>query len=278
VGIGAEVKGPPLTFILAALASFECLGQPGAGVRVELTIRDLPVDLKKQEQEVRENVQVGIEMWTKLVVAKPVSIEVELKFQPWPARGAGRSLTGVPLGGEKVNGRTLLEEGMPYELRTGIDPNGSSPDVEIILDPEYAKTIWWDPNPRTRRRPMPANMLDAVSVISHEIGHAMGFNGRIDPKSGQFTGNELSTYDRWVEFDGKDFFFNGPAAMKVFRKKIPLSKTQTNYHHFGEPGPRLDRRLKDALMNGLFFEYGKRYVVSDLDIAVLADCGLELRK
>jgi hypothetical protein len=266
--------------LLAAIGavSSTCLGQQPTSVHVDLTIRDLPDDLKRQEQDVRENVLVAVEMWTKLVVTKPVSIEIELKFQPWPARGAGRSLTGVPLGGEKVNGEMLLEEGMPHELRTGVDPNGSGTDVEVVLDPEYTKTIWWDPSPRTRRRPMPNNKLDSVSVLAHEIGHAMGFNGRIDPKTGQIPGGEISTYDRWVEFDGKDFFFNGPAAIKAYRKKIPLSKTLTNYHHFGEPGPRLDRKLKDDLMTGSYFEYGKRYVVSDLDIAVLADCGLETRK
>jgi hypothetical protein len=31
-------------------------------------------------------------------------------------------------------------------------------------------------------------------------------------------------------------------------------------------------------MNGIFMEYGKRYFVTDLDIAVLSDCGLELKK
>jgi hypothetical protein len=31
-------------------------------------------------------------------------------------------------------------------------------------------------------------------------------------------------------------------------------------------------------MNGLFMQHGKRYVLSDLDRAILADCGLELKK
>src|SRR5262245_689473 len=120
------MRGTVIIFILAAIARISCLAQPPAGVRVDLTIRNLPEDLKRQEQDIREDVLVAMEMWTKRVVAKPVSIEIELKFQPWASRGAGRSLTAVPLGGEKIDGRTLLEEGLPHELRTGNDPNGTA--------------------------------------------------------------------------------------------------------------------------------------------------------
>jgi hypothetical protein len=106
----------------------------------------------------------------------------------------------------------------------------------------------------------------------------MGFNGRLDPKTGRPTGGEISTYDRWVEFEGNEFSFTGPAATKVYRKKVPLSHTVTNYHHFGEPGPKLDRNLKEDLMNGIVMQYGRRYSVSALDIAILSDCGLEVLK
>ena len=72
--------------------------------------------------------------------------------------------------------------------------------------------------------------------------------------------------------------YNGATAVKAYRKPIPLSKTQNNYHHFGEPGPKLDRKLNDDLMNGLFMQYEKRYKISDLDLAILSDCGLPIRK
>ncbi len=234
--------------------------------------------LDAYEQTVKENILAAAHLWADVVISKPCSIEIDFSIQPWPARGFGRSSTAVPLGGEKVNGKAVLEEGMAHELRTGNDPNGASPDVEMAFDPEYVKTLWWDPNPRSRTRPMPNNKLDAVSVIAHEIGHAIAFNGRLDPKRGSPTGGEISPYDKCVIFDGQDFFFTGATTAKLYRKQVPLSKTQNNYHHFGEPGNRLDRKLKDDLMNGIFMEYGKRYIVSALDIAVLVDCGLEVKK
>jgi hypothetical protein len=247
-------------------------------VTIDIAFGDLPPDLKRQEQDIKANILAAAQLWTRYIVAKPCTIEIDFKIKPWPARGFGHSMMGVPLKGEKVDGKSLVEEGAAHELRTGIDPNGAIPDVEMAFDPEYVKTMWWDPNPKTRTRPVPPNVLDAVSVIAHELGHAFGFNGRRDPKTGQINGGELSPYDRWVTYDGANFLFNGPTAIKTYRKPIPLSKTQTNYHHFGEPGPKLDRKLKDDLMNGLFMEYGKRYSVRDLDLAVLADCGLEVKK
>lgn len=246
-------------------------------VRFDLSLPDLPAEMKPLEQQIKENVLAAAGMWSEVVVAKPCSIEIVLKIKPWPSRGFGHSMVGVPLAGQKVEGKSIVEEGMGHELRTGADPNGSAPDVELAFDPEYVKTMWWDPKPRSRTRPVPSNMLDAVSVIAHELGHAIGFNGRLDPKTGQASRGEMSPYDRWVHFDGTNFFFTGPAAIKVYRKEIPLSTIQNNYHHFGEPGPKLDRKLKDDLMNGIFMEYGKRYSVSPLDIAILADCGLVVR-
>jgi hypothetical protein len=266
-----------LALVLEVATAGRSHGQQEA-VNLNITIQELPADMKPLEKDIRENIVAAANLWLRAVVAKRCSIEIEFKIKPWPARGFGHSVAGVLLPGEKANGKHLVEEGMAHELRTGTDPNGAEPDVEIAFDPEYVKTMWWDPNPRSRTRPVPSDKLDAVSVIAHELGHAIGFNGRIDPKTGQPTAGELSPYDRWVTYEGGNFSFTGPAATKAYHKPIPLSKTQTNYHHFGEPGPKLDRKLKDDLMNGIFMEYGKRYVVSGIDLAVLTDCGLEVRE
>ena len=80
-----------------------------------------------------------------------------------------------------------------------------------------------------------------------------------------------------MNFDGTNFFFTGPAAAKLYRKPVPLSKTQNNYHQFAEPGSRLDPKLKNDLMTWIFMEYGKRYVVSSPALAILEDWGLSVK-
>src|SRR6478735_751739 len=195
---------PACLAILSWSTIHQVSAQGESSVRFELTIHDVPAELKSLEPNIRENVLVAAETWTRLFVIKPVSVEIDFTFKPWPNRGAGRSLSAVPMPGEKAEGRQVLEEGLPHELRTGSDPNGTQPDVEIVLDPDYAKTIWWDPKPRSRTRPVPNDKLDGMSVMLHELGHAMGFNGRLDPKTGRPSGGEISTYDRAVEYDGKD--------------------------------------------------------------------------
>ena len=140
--------------------------------------------------------------------------------------------------------------------------------------------MWFDPDPRTRRARLPKpeeQRLDAYSVILHELGHALGFNGYRDPGTGELPGQHLSSYDRWVERQGKYLFFNGPQARKSYGGPVPLSRTIANYHHFGEPGRAGETRLRKDPMNGFVLEWSQRYEISPLDLAILADCGLKPR-
>ena len=183
----------------------------------------------------------------------------------------------VPLKAEKHDGKFVTEEGLPHKLRTGEDRREPGPDVEIAFDPVYFKTLWFDPNPRMRRAPVPNDKLDALSIFLHELGHAMGFNGFMNPDTGNFSGAYMSTYDRWVTRKGSEFFFNGPATVKLYGRPVPLARRNNNYHHLGDNVLGVDPRLRYDLMNGAFMEYGRRYTISPLDLAILEDCGLPVK-
>jgi hypothetical protein len=250
---------PPRFFVLLiallGLSRGMACAQTGA-VQFQLTIEPLPEEFAKIEPVIRNHILTAAQTWVDHIQCKPCSIEIN---------------------GEKQGDKPISEEGWAHELRTGEDPNGAQPDVEMAFDPAYFRTLWFDPDPKVRRRLVPKDKLDAMSVILHELGHAIGFNGHIDMATGLSKDGVLSPYDRWVTFDGSNYFFNGPSAVKLYHKPIPLGKTNNNYHHLGEVGPRLDRKLKEDLMNGVVMEYGKRYFISDLDLAVLEDCGLTVK-
>ena len=127
-------------------------------------------------------------------------------------RATGRSVTSSFV--ESAGGFNIFEQGAGAEIRTGFDPNGSTPDIEIVLGLNYlANELWFDPDPSMRNAVVPSNRTDAMSVFLHELGHALGYNGWINGTNGSFPGNFKSTFDRWVTFDGAVFLFTGPQAI-----------------------------------------------------------------
>ncbi|MGZ3499661.1 MAG: PEP-CTERM sorting domain-containing protein [Vulcanimicrobiaceae bacterium] len=223
------------------------------------------------------HVQAAGSDWGKFI-ASNASLDVSVSFQTNPAitpLSTGRSFVSVPIGTRA--GAVLLQDGAVYELRTGTDPNGSSADIDLVFGANYlANELWFDPNPFTRSAPVPSTKTDAMSVVLHELGHALGFNGFLNLFTGANSGF-LSTYDQWVSFDG-NFFFNGPTAEQIYGGPVPLTFCCLNntYHHLGNFPPRPGFDLIDDLMNGLFFFRGERYDVSPLDVAILADVGVPI--
>src|SRR5438876_338634 len=71
----------------------------------------------------------------------------------------------------------------------------------------------------------------STSVMLHELGHARGFNGWRDLSNGSLPGNYMSTFDRYVSFNGSEFYFNGPAAVAAHGGPVPL--TYGNIFHVG---------------------------------------------
>ena len=167
------------------LCGWQASAQTGP-VQFQLTIEPLPGDFAKLEPVIREHILTAAQMWVDHVECKPCAIEIIFRLQPWNARGFGHSLAGVPIE-EKVNGRPLVEEGWGARTAHGRRSQrlGSTPDVEMAFDPEYFKTLWWDPHPNSRHAVVPKDKLDAMSVVLHELGHAIAFNGRLDPKTGK---------------------------------------------------------------------------------------------
>jgi hypothetical protein len=174
-----------------------------------------------------------------------------------------------------TNGINIFEEGVTAELKTGQDPNGAAFDAHIVLDPDYiTNNLWFDPDPLSRIAPVPSNRTDAASVFLHELGHIFAFSGWRDVTTGALPADYGSTFDERTFVDASGAYFAGPNAISVHGSAVPL--TYGNLYHFGNNLPRAGSSLIPDLMNGIVFFNGKRYGISALDRAVLADVGLSI--
>ena len=263
--------------LVAGAALFFLERRAAAQVEFKVTFKELPAEFQPIRQQIEANILAAARMWVEPIDARPCTIVIVFRVDSGANRGSGRSFTTAPLDGQKHGDKKVMEQGWAAEMRTGKDANGDDPDVELVLEPGYMRTLWWDPAPTARKVRIPANKLDAMTVILHELGHALAFNGWIDPRTGANDKDVASTYDRWVTYDGANFFFNGPAAKKLWGGPVPLARTNNNYHHVCDRPQGPQAKLKDDLMNGVTFGNGRRYAIGAMDLAILADCGIPLK-
>jgi hypothetical protein len=199
-------------------------------------------------------------------------LDIQVIIDSTISRVTGRSVTSDFLfhNGEME----VWDQGAASEIRTGVDPNGGAPDIEIRLSPTYlANELWLDPDPTARTATVPSSRTDAVSVFLHEIGHALGFNGWRDAVTGATPGYG-SAFDLLTVFDGTDTYFHGPMAIAEYGGPVPL--TRGNAFHLGNVVPYPGSDLRGDLMNGVVFRRGQRYAISRLDLAILSDLGLDV--
>jgi PEP-CTERM motif len=193
------------------------------------------------------------------------------------ATATGRSLVSS-FAGLGDNGVNLFAQGAAHELLTGIDPNGDDADIEIMLGTGgyLQHELWFDPAPLQRSAEVPLWQTDAYSVLQHEFGHALGFNGWLDSSTGSASGDSISTFDALVGAhplgDAAGLYFLGASAMAAYGGPVPL--TDGNYTHLGNWAQGAGASLLPDLMNGMVFYRGTRYTVSALDLAVMHDLGL----
>jgi hypothetical protein len=219
---------------------------------------------------ITSNLRAAGAFWATYLAASG-NIEVEVEFTSSVRFAPGGSVTSVVV---RNNGtRDILEQGVAYKLRTGIDPNGVTPDARIKINPNYLRNnLWFDPHPTQRTDSIPPNRTDAVSVFIHELGHALAFNGWMNGTTGQLPSTYMSTFDERVQFDGTNFYFIGPNAQAQYGRPVPI--TYGNPFHLGNNSPRPGSDLLSDLMNGIVFRYQTRYYISPLDLAIVQDCGI----
>lgn len=219
---------------------------------------------------ITSNLQAAGAEWARYVIGSG-NLEVEVVMTSSVPRMTGGSVTSGFVRNDGT--RDIFEQGAAYEIRTGIDPNGATPDIRITINPTYLTTnMWFDPQPSQRTDPIPPNRTDAISLFSHELGHAFVFNGWMNGTTGALPPTYMSPFDEKVAFDGNNFFFLGPNAQAFFGG--PVAVTFGNPFHLGNNPPRPGADLIPDLMNGIVFTFQTRYRISALDVEISKDSGV----
>ncbi len=295
-------------FTLGTLLALPAFGQVTTNVSWDVSADVLD---QTERDQITSHLDEALQRWSSLlVIGGPRSIEVKVSISSAPTASAA-SAYGIPIG--EAGGRSLLEQAVAYELRTGADANGTDPDMYLDIGLAYLRSsLWFDPDPGSRTAPVPVDRTDAMSMFLHEVGHAIAYNGWSDPVTGVPPPDLWSTFDRWM-VPGAPTLFTGPNAVAAWGSAPDL--TTGNNKHWGNapttalppvawqvarpiewrnglalpprvPAPPTIRlpaqtsavqaSLIDQLMNGIVFYSGHRYDISPLDIAVLKDVGLPL--
>ena len=265
--------------IALVLFAFVLAGLP-SGARAKITFQvgfsDPGSVYSAYYDRIRRNVvSAGDEWATYFGSGLNATLQVQLSFADI-ATASASSFTNSYVG--LSSGLSTYEQGAAYEIRTGLDPNGSAPDIRMAIGRNgyLQNELWFDPSPQLQNTTVPLNRTDARSVFLHEFAHAFAFNGWRDGTTGTLPGGYQSTFDAWVtkgSYLGQpQLYFNGGSARALYGGPVPL--TFANYGHLGNAGPRPGSQLIGDLMGGVSFYRGSRYHVTPLDLAILRDTGL----
>ena len=235
---------------------------------VNVTFSDETGTYTSQTAAIIADAKAAFATWQKNLAPSNASIELNLHIVADSSQlGGGGSVTTAFVGTD--GDLNVFEQGVAYELRTGIDPNGSDFDANIFFTVQAMDDYYWI-NPLDGT-PLPDAKSDLVDVIAHEFGHVLGFNGFRDWSSYELSGDSESTFDAQMQQVGDYMYFTGAKATARYGSNPAL--TAGNVYHLGNnsPGPGSD--LIPDLMNGIVFDY-RDYDISKLDVAILSDIGL----
>ena len=171
-----------------------------------------------------------------------------------------------------LDGRTLATPASIDELTTGQQPAGVTSDITINLDAGYlSQDMWLNPTPGDGAA-VPSNEVDGVSVLTHEIGHGLGFGGFTTPTG--TLGPYETLFDHYIQHEANGTaYFVGPNAEAVYGGPVPLT-TLDNGEAYAHVGNSVNGPLGQDLMNGVAFYEGQTYSISNVDLAILKDVGV----
>ncbi len=252
-----------------------------------ITMNDPTHALAAEHSALTACVQSGLDQWAQYLTGKAeLRVEIAVTAKTTTGRFAGASASTNVVGNCKHTPLPckLGEDQAIRRLRTGKDSTSfpGEPDVRILVTADYWRNVlWMDPDPKARTATVPPDRDDAISVCTHELGHAFGMAGyrNLDtfaPAPQPGFGVLLSLYDDLVNVAPGSLTFEGPNTLAEFGP-IPLTRLHgfENVYHYGNSA--VPSSFDDKLMEGIVLDYGRRYFISRVDVRILQDLGVPIR-
>jgi len=143
------------------------------------------------------------------------------------------------------------------ESQTGTDANGSQADATVYINMADLKNF----NLNNNMSPT-SSQYDLTTILTHEMLHALGFDGTIGSSTSQMT-----TYDTYVVTKNGAPYFTGPEAESIYGGPVPLAPASAGqgsaYYHVAIPSDLMSDSLS----------LGQVKTISKLDLAILEDLG-----
>ena len=161
-----------------------------------------------------------------------------------------------------------------YEQLSGIDLNGEEADLGFYINvtennefKNYDVDVWIDPNPSPASYSnLPEGQHDLISIITHEIAHAMGLAGTLDP---YWSVNHYST--SLIEKDG-EYYYSSERMTNLIGKDLMTAYSEDGSldHHMEDPEGSISGI--PSLMSGQM--YSQRWSEpGPIEYAILYDSG-----
>lgn len=231
-----------------------------------VTLNDPNNQYSQYHADVSAGVLAAANMWGANIQGQgTLSIQVNFSNLGGTTLASAGSTT-FPFAGN-VNGVNIYEHGALYEILTGIDSNGNASDITVNVSTAYltAGAFFFDP---TRTQAVPSNKTDFMTVMLHELGHALVFNGFLNANGKMPTDTDGkpygTTYDTHIFVSNGQAYFGGPNVSIVNGGPVLLSALD-NTAHLGV----------DDLMYPSIADGAKTYI-SALDIAIAQDSGVPI--
>jgi len=235
---------------------------------------------------IQANALVAARNWGQFIVGSG-QIDIQIDIAQSPSNTADGASTSAKTLSPAIlfegRNRYHMQYGTLTEIITGSDPNGTTSDIIIHIDPDRLNdnygSYWFDSNPYDQIHVVPSLKVDGLKTLTHEIGHALGISGYRDWSTGVLqvdgSGNSFfSNFDKYVVMvDGKPYF-TGPTAKSVYGAAVPL--TSGNLYHYGNSQGAGADLVKSGLMNGVVSNVGVEYNISNLDLSILQDIGFNI--